>query len=605
MASMLSENVRSVLEKLAQFEYHRHNTASSFLKDAEKEMDNDEDKYALSVISGVLSMGYIVSDRTYRPMLELADGRRTFAMEDIDGKAEDILKEAMIIIQPAWMKAQLGDVIWLKWKDQNCAKLAAKEFLNGFYELFDETNWITCFQMIQRAYGLSASLGKNSEVFQQVRAEISKVLHKMDGNDPLFLSLRLIELDYKNANQKELSTYLKISEKIFNWNLAKNQENLYVIEAAFELYCNLLKKMKRDSDIPAAKVKMAEYYEARADVLIKEGTAGTYRAIPLLQKAYAQYDRKSDREKILQIRKRMEELQKVSMGNMASIPFKFDTTTIYKSMVALFEGLSLQEMIIQLGRVAQTYYKEDVKKAVLKKQHEFFISTSLFTQNILDHNGHTVEIIPPLDFQDPESDPEILEKHMVKYVTEIRSLGETAGLRYAFGMLQDVGEISLNDLNFLVDNNGIIPDNRKNIVKLGLHLGLTGNLYAAMHILLPQTENIIRNLVDICGDTTSFLNVDGCEEYKTLSQLFQSEKLAECYDENILFTLRTVLNERGGPNLRNLNAHGLLEPDMGNSGVALSFLSFFIKFLSFYSVEANEVLLKLIERDAKVELEES
>ena len=102
----------------------------------------------------------------------------------------------------------------------------------------------------------------------------------------------------------------------------------------------------------------------------------------------------------------------------------------------------------------------------------------------------------------------------------------------------------------------------------------------------------------LCGDTVSFIK-DGCEEYKTLSQLFKSDKLHECYDEDIIFTFQSIMDERAGANLRNINAHGLMGPSIGNSGVALCFLSLIIKFLSLYSVEANRVMKELSSKRKK------
>lgn len=593
---MLSKDVISILKKLTQFEYKMNHMVSSYLSDAAKEATSEEDKYILSIIGGTLSMGYNANDGTYCPMMVLADGRRTFAVEDIDEKAIDVLKEAILVISPAWMRAQLGEIVWIKSKERSYLEIAVTEFVKEFDSLFDEENWVNCFNMIQRAYKLAVRQGKNSDMFLKVKEAIGQALKKMDGKDPLFLSLSLIELDYKNADTEELSTYLTFAAKIFERHFSEGQENIHLVEASFELYCTILKKLKRDNDILTVMVQMAQYYEARADIEMESGAVGAYRAISLLQKACKQYRRLTDKEKLLQIRKRIAELQKVSMENMASIPYEFDPTPIFQSVTSLFEGLSLQEMIIQLGRATQTYNKENIKKEVLKNQHEF-LSSSLFTQNILDSNGHIVEIIPPLDLQDPEGDPDVLYKHMVKYITETRSLGETISLTYAFRILQSAETISLDDLDFLVDDNQIIPNSRKDIVKFGLYLGLTGKFYAAMHILLPQTEHIIRNLVDICGDTTSFLGEDGCEEYKPLSKLLQSEKLLECYNENILFTFQTLLDARGGPNLRNLNAHGLLEPEVGNSGIALCFLSFLIKFLSLYSEKASEILINLAKKE--------
>ena len=594
---MLSKEVLSCLGDLTQFDYRKQHMVSSHLNDMGQKLNDEEDKYILSVISGALSMGYDEKDGTYCPMIVLSNGKRTFAMEDIDDKALSVLKEAIKVITPSWMRAQLGEIIWIKSKERGYLELSVDESLKEFDDLFDETNWVECFTMIRRAYALSVSQGKNSKAFLNVKEAIGQALNKMDGNDPLFLSINLIELDYENATGKVLTTYSDLTDKIFERHLAESGQNVHIVEAAHELYCAILKKMKREKDIETVRVKMAQYYETCADMEMRAEVAGTYRAIEFLRKACKQYEQTGNKEKLLQLRKRMEELQKVSLRNMAAIPFEFDATPIYNSITKLFEGLSLQEKIIQFGRTSQTYNKENIKNEVIKNSHKF-LSRSLFTQNQLDGDGRTVEIIPPLDLQDPESDTDILYKHMVHHITEMRSLGETVSLTYAYRMMQSAGTISQNDLDFLVDNNPVIPDGRKDIMKFGLYLGLTGDLYAAMHILLPQTEHMIRNLVDMCGDTTSFLGDDGREEYKPLSKLFQSEKLVECYNENILFTFQTLIDSRVGPNLRNLNAHGLLGPDTGNSGVALIFLSFLIKFLSMYSKEGGRILVTLAEKEA-------
>ena len=222
---------------------------------------------------------------------------------------------------------------------------------------------------------------------------------------------------------------------------------------------------------------------------------------------------------------------------MASIPFEFDAKPIYTRISQLFEGLSLKEMIVQFGLISRVYKKEDVKKQVLDNQHKFF-SASLFTNKMLNNEGHTVEVIPPLDLQNPEGNQDVLFKHMIKYVSESRNLDETICLQFAYGFVQNTESVSLDDLSFLTRENAIIPDGRNDIIKFGLYLGLSGKLYEAMHILLPQMEHIFRNLVALCGDTVSFINMKeqkkGCEEYKSLTQLFQSDKLQECYDEDII-----------------------------------------------------------------------
>ena len=144
------------------------------------------------------------------------------------------------------------------------------------------------------------------------------------------------------------------------------------------------------------------------------------------------------------------------------------------------------------------------------------------------------------------------------------------GIAYQF--LKKHTPIKENDLDFLVQNNAIILENRAEIIKQGLCFGLNENLYAAMHILQPQTEKLFRNLVKLCEDTVIFLNEDGTEKYKPLSSLFKSEKLLDCYNNIIIFTFNSMMDDPTGEKFRNLIGHGLLEPELGNSSLSLCFL---------------------------------
>ncbi|MGI5906639.1 MAG: DUF4209 domain-containing protein, partial [Candidatus Pararuminococcus gallinarum] len=86
-----------------------------------------------------------------------------------------------------------------------------------------------------------------------------------------------------------------------------------------------------------------------------------------------------------------------------------------------------------------------------------------------------------------------------------------------------------------------------------------------------------------------------------LSQLFRSDKLHECYSDDIIFTFYSIMDDPAGENLRNLNAHGLLNKNIGNSDSAFYFLCLVIKFLSLYSHAAHPILKKLSEQDIKME----
>lgn len=591
---MLSKHVFSILEGLSQLESKRHYNIVAYMRQAEFEAVDENDKCALSIIGRALSMKYHEDESRYSSQIGLADGNHRLGIEDITPEEIEVLKEAIPSICPSWMRAQLYEIIWLKTSEHEYAECSSKDYIAEFEATFDEDHWTTCFSMIQAAYRVSISQGKKAESFKKVYEVINSALCRMNGEDPHLLSLNLIGLVYKKATSKELNDYLLIVDKIFERN--ESSKNVHIMEQAFDIYCSLLNRAQKKEQLSNMRTRMAKYYESCADKPVTDNTVEAQRAIDFLLKACKLYEKNADREKVLQIRLRIRDLQGIASKNMISMPVELDVSTIFAKISKLFDGLSLQEMILQLGRIAEKYKKEDVKNKVIENQHRFPID-SLFCRGVMNSQGQKVELISPLNSQDPEGQPDILYKHMVRYVTDGRAYAEGMILSIAYRIFRDSYNVSIEDLNFMIDDNSFIPEDRREIVKLGLYLGLSGNLYAAMHILLPQTENIIRHLVEMCGDTTTFIDEQGREEHKPLSSLFSSTKLKECYDEDLLFSLQTILIERGGPNLRNLNAHGLLEPAVGNGSAALCFLCLFIKFISCYSLNAQEILEKLYKRD--------
>jgi hypothetical protein len=66
--------------------------------------------------------------------------------------------------------------------------------------------------------------------------------------------------------------------------------------------------------------------------------------------------------------------------------------------------------------------------------------------------------------------------------------------------------VSQRDWDPLVTDNPFIPPGRERIFAEGLHAGLMGNLLVAVHLLVPQFENSIREILTRAGAITSKLN---------------------------------------------------------------------------------------------------
>ncbi len=592
----LTQYVKDEVTSIGCYDEAHNFQASAELRDAALKTTNEQETRILNVVSDALLMRYNDIEQKFTSLEYREKSIVAFCLEQASEEEIVIIEKVADIANSSWIRAKLFHIAWSVAYNPKDGQCAVEEYLCVFKVRFDPEEWTTCYRAIQRAFHIAIKLGNNSDAFQQTQKAINQALDTMNGSDPLFLSLHLIELVIKNATNKEITKYLQMVSKLADRNLSASNLNTNLADETIAVYEKLLTHLNQRDKIVAIKKQYVSYYEAQAKIYEEKGDY--FRAIPMMQKAIKLLDY-SDREKRLSLRLHLEELQKKSLSNMHMFSHKFTLDeSIYKNVVRLFEGLSVQETIVQLGRITPFFQVEDIKQKV-REQQQNFAFISLFGGRIINEKGQTIQNLPPLNEVDFKNNSELLHKYMVRYVSEQCSIFGGIVLVYIFELLRNSENFSEETLDFLVRDNLIIPKGRADIFREGFYLGLTGKLYASLHILLPQTENLIRNLVKICGDVETNLKNDGTEEVRPLSALFKSDKLHECYSEDIIFSFQSIMDDPAGENLRNLCAHGILEPRRGNSGSTRYFISLLIKLLSMYSTSAWEVLKQVGKRDPR------
>jgi hypothetical protein len=80
----------------------------------------------------------------------------------------------------------------------------------------------------------------------------------------------------------------------------------------------------------------------------------------------------------------------------------------------------------------------------------------------------------------------------------------------------------------------------------------------ALHLLLPQIENSLREIFAANGVITSKLESDDTQDERDLGWMLTHSEMAKIFGEGMAFDLRGLLVERFGLNLRNDIAHGFL-----------------------------------------------
>jgi hypothetical protein len=253
------------------------------------------------------------------------------------------------------------------------------------------------------------------------------------------------------------------------------------------------------------------------------------------------------------------------------------------------EGLTFEESILRLTQMFAFEKQETIKERVINTLKEHPLS-HMFGTNLINAQGQTVLALPPLDIQNPEQDTKLLELHMYQNALENQRIAGDIWIKNILLLIRERFTIDSSMVEFIVKDNPIIPEGRERIFQSGISMFLRGEFYESMHILAPQVENLFRNIAREVGGLTVTLENDGSSMEKVLSSIFTLPEMLDCYDNDILFTFKGLLNEQAGANIRNEVAHGIIEENACSSGVCLYFGVAVIKLLSFTSVPCYTIL---------------
>lgn len=84
---------------------------------------------------------------------------------------------------------------------------------------------------------------------------------------------------------------------------------------------------------------------------------------------------------------------------------------------------------------------------------------------------------------------------------------------------------------------------------------------AAIHILLPQVEHVLRRMLAALGIPTNRRNRYGGFQEKTLNDILRERAMQDVLGESIALYLQVLLCDPIGWNVRNRVAHGLMRPE--------------------------------------------
>jgi hypothetical protein len=521
----------------------------------------------LELLSAVLGM--MLKDDRRQPFTSMASGAtadglpwRTAIPADLLDEHVKILLAMLATVKTPAIRARLADVLWhrLPRRNPEHARVAVEEYLNVAEVTFDPNNWVISEQAFSRAFGLAASLGSSQPEIQAVVAKAWSFLARLDGNDPLFYTAKLIDRISKFIENAEAEILLERVKTIIDAGGDFDRLRTY-----YDVAIRLARKIEHEVDVKALRLAQAETHVTQGQY----APTNSLKAVHFSVARQALLNAAADPARIAEVAAMLDEAQTMAVSEMTSVAVEMhfgDMPIIARDHV---RGLDPVHGLWQLAGMPLLSKKTDIRRVAEKNVGEFHFVYG-FQRRLVSSDGREQAKIPGAIGADEYDREAAVIAAMREVAAHSRLSAVVSAIEPARHQLLSEHAYSLDEIFEALRDRPLIPAGHCGLWAKGIHAGLVGEYDVAAHILAPQMENALREVLRRHGHIV-YTTQNNFQRLLSLEDVLGHEASAKIFDENYIFVIDTALANRLGANLRNNIAHGLLS-DASSSTVETAYL---------------------------------
>lgn len=536
------------------------------------ETANDDERYLAGLLGAVASYWPNPDDfqNPYRPAIELADGRRTAVPDDLSADDLAVLTAVVDSLIDPIFRARVLDVLAMRGEGRQRAERHAAQVQALIDHGVDHDSLVYAQGEWSRALSVAGRFGA---ALQSQRDALAAALDEFalstdDGSLVVMIARLLREHRVGSARATELA------EKLVEISSDPSMfASVNTLEEAAKWH-RIAGDLTAEQDTIFAVVQ-ALVTEADA-ALATEGRGGIV-AASLLEQALQELRRipRDGRERLgardlpTTLARRIREAGTLALGQMKTI--QTESGDISHVVRGLLEFLAGQEPVEALRRFAsfQPLASYDKEKADAERAVVHYPTEQLATVTHLDRDGRVVHRTgSSTDGMIYGETGPVWRRMTQSYQFRLGLLGGML-IPQAWMLLTTEHRISLADFETISRGSSVVPPKHEGLFARGLFHGYNGDFAAAIHLLAPRIEALIRYHLANAGEVTSAIDENGIENEIGLSALAKRERLVEVFGADLAFEIRALFAGPLGPNVRNDIAHGLVDDSSTTSGTSV------------------------------------
>ncbi len=505
----------------------------------------------------------------FKPFMVI-EGRRSVIPDDFSEADIAFFEEVVDEVDSIWLRARLADLIWLKQSKRDVRfALAAIDAYRSIS--LDRDIWVRggkeCWvRGIVLARMLRVGAGDR---LAEIEAAILQALESAEKNDG-FLTLWLADLLADNglgyAQSLEIAQSLEAMAGAFDadgdlhrarehfngaakWYKQADEEAKAASMTVAEAESWVKEAIARVSSESPSHMAAATFYEHAVQV---------YRTIPRSERAVHRVD-----ERLAELRADLREAGEKSVSEMHQFTSPgVDISEIVENARNAVRGKMVADA---LKAFCNLHPGVDVQKAreTAERRLADHPLQALFPATVISRDGRVIAKRPGMNLSGTSTQND--ENEVAIRAGMVQDYGLLIGILVQGDILPALEVLWLehrlreSDFVGLASQSPIVPKNRVRLFAKALFLGYDGDFVAALHLLVPQVENLVRHHLKVSGVKTTMLDASGIEHEVGLSSLMDYPETEQIFGSNLAFELRALFCDPFGPNLRNELAHGLLD----------------------------------------------
>ena len=509
------------------------------------------------LLADIFAMGLVPRNAAepFSPAYSDSQGRRSVIPADLSEHQLEGLSLVLPGLSIPELISRVGDVLWVTTRKRSAAERAVQAYLDAGQRQETPEAWFGAAECYERAARLSITLGRKQLLTERTLSFISQRAVSSAGDAALrtfsysMLSL-LSELRFGDAR-----SYAAVA-----LNAAVRSRDDQDLSSAKDFFGIAARCLDRAGDKPAAdraRLEVAETLLLSAEA--QERATGPAFAQHWWEETIRAFrNAPGGKERLPELHRRLTACGVEALKLMKPIGTSIDIRELVEHARKMVLGRSLPNAICALADIEEPPDPDKIRAGAEEMTKRSFIST-MFSSATFDKSGRVVSRQPGLFGAGPDEHEKAIDGLMQRDVDLRRGLEVSGFIGPALQAILEEHFVEESDITDLLHGSRFIPGHRMNLFVQGLAAGFRSDFITVAHVLMPQVENAVRDLLLAAGIIPTLLTPEMVQQEWGLGRMLDQEALGEALGADFVHAFKRLLVVQGGPNLRNRLAHGMLD----------------------------------------------